>query len=146
MKVGIAILVIVVLIGCSSEGVPRTPTAPAPSVTPTPTVGSALPPVASTPTGSALLWVMVIDKTGACIDAATIQMVGTQGAGEPIPQRTPCSAWDDDGGLLLTNLTPGVELTLRGAATGYNSGEMTFLPFPMPGSYHAVFIRLSKAP
>jgi hypothetical protein len=88
---------------------------------------------------------MVIDKTGACIDGGTIQIVGTQGAGEPTPQRTPCSAWDDDGGLLLTNLTPGVLLTLRGAATGYNAGEMSFLPFPTPGSYHAVFIPLSKA-
>ena len=71
MKVGVPILVVVVLAGCSSEGMPRIPTAPAA-------------PLASTPTtGSALLWVMVIDKTGACIDGGTIQIVGTQGAGEP---------------------------------------------------------------
>jgi hypothetical protein len=55
------------------------------------------------------------------------------------------SVWDYDGGLLLTNLTPGVELTLRGAATGYNAGEKSFLPFATPGSYQAVFITLSKA-
>ena len=88
---------------------------------------------------------MVIEESGACIDGATIEIVGAQGAGEPIPQRTPCGAWDYDGGLLLTDLTPGVELRLRGAATGYARREMGFLPFPMPGSYHAVFITLSKA-
>jgi len=88
---------------------------------------------------------MVIRETGACIDGATIQIVGAQGGSEPIPQKTPCDAWADDGGLLLTNLTPGVELTLRGAANGYKPDEKNFLPFPMPGSYQAVFIKLSKA-
>jgi hypothetical protein len=88
---------------------------------------------------------MVIGESGACIDGATIQIVRAEGAGEPIPQRTPCGAWDDDGGLLLTDLTPGVELTLRGAASGYARREMRFLPFRMPGSYQAVFITLSKA-
>ena len=61
------------------------------------------------------------------------------------PQRTPCGAWDYDGGLLLTDLAPGVELTLRGAATGYIGSEMKFLPSSMPGPYQAVFITLSKA-
>ena len=78
---------------------------------------------------------MVIGESGACIEGATIQIVGAQGAGEPIPQRTPCGVWDYDGGLLLTDLTPGVEVTLRGAASGYTPREMSFLPFPMPGSY-----------
>src|SRR6188472_92712 len=106
MKLGVTILLIVVLAGCSSESVPRIPTAPAPPVAPAP-------PTPPTPTtSSALLWVMVINEGGACIDGATIQILGAQGAGEPIPQRTPCGVWDYDGGLLLTDLTPGVELTL----------------------------------
>ena len=88
---------------------------------------------------------MVISETGACIEGATIQIVRAEGAGEPIPQRTPCGAWDDDGGLLLTDLRPDVDLTLRGAASGYARREMSFRPFPMPGSYRAVFITLSKA-
>ena len=140
MKFGVTILIIVVVLaGCSSEGVPRTPTAPTSPVAPAP-------PAPPTPTnGSALLWVMVIGESGACIDGATIQIVGAQGAGEAIPQRTPCGVWDYDGGLLLTDLTPGVELALRGAATGYTQREMGFLPFPTPGSYQAVFITLSKA-
>ena len=139
MKLGVAILVIVVLTGCSSESVPRIPTAPASPV-------ASAPPTPPTPTtGSALLWVMVIGEGGACIDGATVQIVRAQGAGEPIPQRTPCGVWDYDGGLLLTDLTPGVELTLRGAATGYTRSEKSFLPFPTPGSYQAVFITLAKA-
>ena len=137
MKFGVAILVIVALAGCSRESVSRIPTAPASPV--------AAPPPPGPSTGSALLWVMVIGESGACIDGATIQVVRAQGAGEPIPQRTPCGAWDYDGGLLLTDLAPGVELRLRGVAGGYAQREMSFLPFPMPGSYHAVFITLSKA-
>ena len=139
MKFGVAILVIVALAGCSRESVPRIPTAPAsPSQI-------RLPAPPGPPAGSALLWVMVIGESGACIDGATIQIVRAEGEGEPIPQRTPCDAWGYDGGLLLTDLTPGVELTLRGAASGYARGERSFLPFPMPGSYQAVFITLSKA-
>jgi hypothetical protein len=133
MKLGVAILAIVVLAGCSSESVPRIPTAPTSTVAPTPSASSAL------------LWVMVTGEGGACIDGATIEIVGAQGTGEPIPQRTPCGVWDYDGGLLLTHLTPGVELTLRGAAAGYTRGEKSFLPFPTSGSYQAVFITLSKA-
>jgi hypothetical protein len=140
MKFGVAILVIVALAGCSRESVPRIPTAPA-----SPVADPAPPAPPGPPAGSALLWVMVIGQSGACIDGATIQIVRAEGEGEPIPQRTPCDAWGYDGGLLLTDLTPGVELTLRGAARGYARREMSFLPFPMPGSYQAVFIPLSKA-
>ena len=137
MKFGVAILVIVALAGCSRESGPRIPTAPA-----SPVADPAPPAPTAPPTGQ--IWVMVIGESGACIDGATIQVVRAEGAGEPIPQTTPCGVWDYDGGLLLTDLTPGVELTLRGAASGYAQHEMSFLPFA-PGSYHAVFITLSKA-
>jgi hypothetical protein len=89
---------------------------------------------------------MVLPSDSAiCIEGATIQIVGAQGAGEAIPQETPCDYWGYYGGLLLEDLTPGVEVRLRGAATGYTPREMSFLPFPMPGSYQAVVIELSKA-
>jgi hypothetical protein len=87
---------------------------------------------------------MVIGNSGACIEGGTIQILRGDGADEPIPQKTPCSAWDYDGGVLLTDLAPGVELTLRGAASGYAQRDMNFVPFPMPGPYRAVFIELSK--
>ena len=137
MKFGVIMLVIVAVAGCSRQSAPGIPTAPAAPV--------AAPAPPAPPTGSALLWVMVISETGACIEGATIQIVRAEGAGEPIPQRTPCGAWDDDGGLLLTDLRPDVDLTLRGAASGYAPRELSFRPFPVPGSYRAVFITLSKA-
>ena len=94
------------------------------------------------PAGSALLWVMVVDASGGCIEGATIQIVRAEGVGDPIPQSTPCSVWDVDGGLLLTHL-PDEELTLRGAAPGYAPREMRFLPFAGP-ELRAVFIELSR--
>jgi len=134
-KFGVTILVIVALAGCSRESVPGIPTAPAP-----PAPGPPAP-----PTGSAVLWVMVITETGRCIEGATIQTVLAGGAGDPIPQKTPCSAWDSEGGLLLTALTPGVPLTLRGAAPGYAPREKSFLPDSTPQMISAVSIELSKA-
>ena len=89
---------------------------------------------------------VLLADNGICVEGATIQIVGAQGAGEAIPQKTPCDAWGYDGGLLLNDLTPGVEVTLRAAATGYTPREMSFLPFSTTGQYHAVFIELSKAP
>ena len=90
MKFGVAILVVVVVLaGCSSEGVPPTPTAPTPPVAPAP---PAPPRSATATTGSALLWVMVMPVDSAiCIEGATIQIVGAQGAGEAIPQRLPAT-------------------------------------------------------
>ena len=142
MKFGVPILVIgVVLSGCSGD-VPPTPTTPTSPVAPAP----APPAPPPTTTGSAVLWVMVLPVGSAlCIEGATIQIVGLQGAGEAIPQETPCDYWGYYGGLLLKDLTPGVEVTLRGAAPGYTPREMRFMPFEMPGRYQAVFIELSKA-
>ncbi len=143
MKVGAAILAIV-LAGCSGEGrVPGSPTAPTAPVAPAPPAPPAPPP---STTGSALLWVMVLPADSAiCVERATIQIVGAQGAGEAVPQETPCDYWSYYGGVLLKNLTPGVEVTLRGAAPGYTPREMSFLPFPSSGRYEAVVIELSKA-
>ena len=90
-----------------------------------------------------LLWVMVIDASGGCIEGATIQIVRAGDASDPIPQSTPCSVWDVDGGLLLTDLPRDEELTLRGAAPGYAPREMRFLPVS-GGSFGAVFIELSR--
>ena len=86
MKFGLTILLIVALAGCSRESVPSIPTAPAPP--------GAAPGPPAPPSDSALLWVMVITETGGCIEGATIQIVRAEGAGERIPQKTPCGAWD----------------------------------------------------
>jgi hypothetical protein len=142
MKFGVILGLVVVLAGCSSERLPQPPTAPTPSVAPAPPPPPPPPPTPTT--GTALLWAMVIVASGPCIEGATIQIVGPQGAGKAIPQQTPCDAWADDGGVLLQNLPAGIEVTLRGAAPGYVAREMRFLP-SSPDSYQAVFITLEKA-
>src|SRR5688572_8519261 len=67
------LVVVVVLAGCSREGVPPTPTAPTSPVADAPAPPA--PPPATT--GSALLWVMVLPAgSGVCLEGATIQIVG----------------------------------------------------------------------
>ena len=87
MKFGVAILVIVVVLaGCSREGVPPTPTAPTSPVAPAP---PAPPPPT---TGSALLWVMVLPSDSAiCIEGATIQIVGARAQARPSLRRLPAT-------------------------------------------------------
>jgi hypothetical protein len=69
MKFGVAILVIVVVLaGCSREGVPPIP-APTSPVAPAPPAPPAPPPPTA---GSALLWMMVLADSGACIEGGTI--------------------------------------------------------------------------
>src|SRR5688500_10547505 len=97
MKFGVTILVVVALAGCSRESLPSTPTAPAsplPSPGPAPT------------TGSALLWVMVIGDSGACIQGATIQIVRAGGADEPIPKKPPSGPWAKTAGWPCAALPP----------------------------------------
>lgn len=137
MKLGVAILTIAAVAGCA-QGLPQAPTAPASPIAGAPNPPS--PPPPSPVSGSAVLWVMVIGNSGACIEGATIQVLRAEGAGQPIAQKTPCGVWDYDGGVVLANLTPGLEVKLRGAAEGLGSREMTFIP--RSGPYQAVFIEL----
>ena len=50
---------------------------------------------------------MVVDESGACIDGATIEVVGGQSAGVSVPQTTPCDVWDADGGVYFKESSPG---------------------------------------
>jgi hypothetical protein len=86
---------------------------------------------------------MVIDGGGVCIEGATVLIVAGQSVGGTIVQQTPCDAWAYDGGFLLEDLTPGVEITLRASAGGWTTQEKTFLPMSR-AAYSAVFIKLSK--
>lgn len=110
MKFALAMLVTVSLVGCSEDSTPRLPT---------PT---------STPSSLTWLWAMVVDETGLCIAGATVEVVRGQGAGQRITQTTPCDAWAFDGGVVLTNLTPGVEMTLRASASGFAAQEKSVVP------------------
>jgi hypothetical protein len=133
MKFRPAALVVLALAGCSGNGLPATPVSPASPV------DAPASPVAPT---AGQLWVLVTDESGACIDGATIQIVGAD-VSEPKQQNTPCNAWDDSGGVVMKELAPWVELTLRGAATGYTHRDLTVRPGVSAGQ--AVVVTLSKA-
>ena len=49
---------------------------------------------------------------------ARVEIVAGQGLGQIIEQRTPCGAWDHDGGFEFRELTPNVAMTLRASAPG----------------------------
>ena len=136
VPVGMVLSVLLVL--ACVDGRPTLPSSPTPSGP----IGS---PGSPGPAAGALglLWGMVIDGGGACIEGATVLVLAGQGVGRTIVQRTPCDAWAYDGGFLLEDLAPGVEITLRASARGWETQEKTFLPMSRAG-YSAVFMKLSK--
>jgi hypothetical protein len=132
-KLAAITLASLIVYGCSWEGAEHLPTAPdTTATTPTP------PP---TPGALTWLWGMVIDSNGACIVGARVEVVAGQGLGQVIEQRTPCGAWDYDGGFEFRELTPSVAMTLSASAPGWTVQEKTFVP--TLGPQMAVFLKLS---
>ena len=115
MKLVLTALLTLTLLGCSGESARRTPSAPDPPAPPA-------------PTSLASFSGMVLDESGACIVGATVQVVRGQQLGQSITQTTPCSYWDYDEGFRFTDLTPGVEMTLRASAPGFVAQEATVVP------------------
>ena len=70
----------------------------------------------------------VVDETGVCIDGATIQVVSGQRAGLSVPQTTPCTVWDYEGGVEIKDLAAGVAMTLRATMPGWIPLEKTVVP------------------
>jgi hypothetical protein len=87
---------------------------------------------------------MVADDSGLCITGATVQVVAGQGAGRSYTQTEPCNVWDF-GGIAVTDLIAGVELTLRAAAPGYVAQETVVVP-TLGGSQRVLIITLSPSP
>jgi hypothetical protein len=131
MKFGLAVLV-VALTGCSGQN----------SWAPPPTAPANTPVISNI----GLLWVMVVDEGGVCLDKGTIQVLGADGPGPALPQHTPCDAWDHGGGVTLEALPAGVEARLRGAAPGYTSRDVSFMPSSGGESYSVVLIKLPRTP
>lgn len=102
------VIVTLPLWGCSGEDLQQPPGAPANS--------------------KAQVWGMIIDMTGACIVAATVEVVGGQHIGRTAQQTLPCDAWSYGGGFILADLIPGTPITLRASAPGYLSSEVTVVP------------------
>ena len=70
-------------------------------------------------------------------------MVGGQGVGQSVRQTTPCDAWSYDNRFQFKDLTPGVEMTLRASAPGWNTLMKTVIPHV--GVQTGVIFTLSKA-
>jgi hypothetical protein len=85
---------------------------------------------------------MVVDEAGVCIVGATVQVVRGQGLGQSITQTRPCDAWAYDGGVVFSDLTPGVEMTLRASAAGYAAQERHVVP--SSGAQMAVLFATSR--
>ena len=127
MKFAFISFVTVVVVGCSGEERSTFPTAPNPSVaaapTPTPIPGQL-----------AFVPVVVIEEngSGACIQGATVEVVGGQALGKSVRQADPCSVWDPDYGAQFNGLTAGVAMTLRASAEGYAPREVIVIPTTGP--------------
>jgi hypothetical protein len=126
MRWAVLSLLALTLLGCSREAV-------------TPSTTTPLSPSVPTSVASNSLSGMVLEETGGCIDAATVEVVRGQAVGRRITQETPCGYWDYGGGFVFNDLTADVELTIRASAPGYAAQEKTVLPSSRP-----VFITLAK--
>ncbi len=133
MKFVLAALVVLLLAGCTGDGASSLPTAPAPTVPP-----------AATPDSSTEVWGIVIGEGGGCVDDATVEVVRGQGRGRRVKQETPCGYWDYGGGFTLTDLTPGVEMTLRASAPGYRPEQQSVTPGELGG--RSIVIELAPIP
>jgi hypothetical protein len=126
---------VLMLVGCIDDGlsgvpangfVPTTPASPLPSMPPAQAPATRIDSISARATG--WLWVMVIDRSGVCIDGAVIEIVSGQGRGFSGKPLATCDAWDWDGGYFLFGLVPGESITIRASAPGYVDGENAFFP------------------
>jgi hypothetical protein len=128
MRYARALFAAVILLGCSEQAGPLLPTGLPPD--------APAPPIQSTT--KTFLWGMVIENSGGCIDGATVAVIAGQGLGRTAAQQTPCGAWDYDGGFQFTDLTAGVQMTLRVSAPGYAVKDTTLIPALGPQMAHLI--------
>ena len=106
------------ILGCSQDSTQRSPTAPTPPV-------AALPPPALPPPPSNryALWGVVVTPSGACIEGATVEVVGgAELLGQKVTQTVPCDLARFTGGFEFDDVPPAT-MTLRASAPGYVSRE-----------------------
>jgi hypothetical protein len=113
------------ILGCSESSTQRSPTAP------TPPVATPLPPQ---PSNLVVLWGIVVDPSGVCIEAATVEVVGGPVLlGQKVTQTTPCDLTRFSGGFEFddpVHLNIWEEMTLRASAPGYVSQEQNLSQWP----------------
>ena len=112
-----AVLLAGSLFGCSTP----LPTTPSPASAPAPRESMAR-----------NVYGVVIDRSGACIAGATVEVIAGQGLGRKSAQSGPCDAWWPFNGFQFLNLTPGISLTLRATAPGHLAKELQVMPDLQP--------------
>jgi hypothetical protein len=83
------------------------------------------------PQATAFLMVLVVDDSGVCIKNVTVEVVSGQSVGTTMTQSGNCNAWDF-AEIEFWGLTPGVEMTLRVSAPGYEPQITTVIPTSGP--------------
>jgi hypothetical protein len=116
--------------GCAGEDIQRPPVTKVPPVAPV--TSAPTPPAPAAPRAGenapGVIWVMVVDPSGLCIDDATVQVVSGQRVGPSVVQDADCDAWGYGGGVLFEDLTPGIEMTIRATAPSGRFEEKTVMP------------------
>ena len=114
MRRTFTILTFTAICACGSDGITTGPGGDSP-----------LPPG---PGPLAVIAGLIVRDDGTCIDSASVRVVQGQGLDRSAAQRTPCDANTGEGGFLLTDLTPGLSMTIRATAPGYLSLDKTITP------------------
>ena len=125
------------IVACAGE-----PSRPSPSAPSTPSAGGQGVPDPR-PSAKASLWLVVADSASQCIPGGSIRVVRGQLAGETrVQDNLPCGPWDYGMGIYLSDLEPGVEMTVTASASGYAEQSQTFYPNPFGGG--AYFFTLAR--
>lgn len=137
MRLAMIALAALILGACARESQPLLDPTPDPD----PVISGPTPPPADpAPATNGWIWAMAVRPGGDCVPGATFTIVSGQlYVGEVITQQTPCAIWDyGDVGIWLRGLTPGVAMTLRASAAGYETVERTV--FAQSSGYSEIFV------
>lgn len=83
---------------------------------------------ASRPSGEGIIWTLVVDRTGLCVEGAVTEIVAGPGTGRRAVQETPCDAWAYYGGAMFGGLAPDTAVTLRASAPRYAARDTMVVP------------------
>jgi hypothetical protein len=109
-------MTMIAMVGCSRNDTQHSPTIPGP-------------PVSTSAAPAYFGYGYVVDSTGVCLEGATVQqIVDGQAVGQSVAQTMPCNAWDYSNGFSFKPPVPSVEVTIRAAAPGWTSCDITFAP------------------
>jgi hypothetical protein len=129
MKRALAVLPTVALLACSQD-LASLPTVPSSTTSSPPNI-----------IANVTLWGMGVDERGVCIPGATFRSWAAR-ALAGVRRRRPLATHGLTTGVVFTEVTPGIEMTLRASAPGYSDERRTVVP--RSGSQYAVLFTPSR--